>query len=472
MPATATAGGMMNAMRGMRPRWSIVVVMSLILATAFLLSRFMSGSSPSLGEEVGHVKEWKTHEEGDGDVNGDTQVSGVEMCGRVAKRKHFIEDNRLVRGRVIFGDRYEEGLSKPAKTNETRPYASTKVIRFILLTKQRSGSKWVLDQIHSLPTLVHMHGEAFGWMSGYSLYRWVAQRIDTYRKVDASVLERSFRLDAGGTRVWDDDLVDYERGVYEFMTYLYDDQGPKLDYTGDDEGGPQFFQVRGWKLMLNHLKHLSPAAFRGLERFLDDNCDVKIIHLDRHNLVDIVLSKARSKKTGSSHCKTACDHAFTTTLDPEWLMKRLDALEEQGRQAIESTAGLRAKHHWLDITYETLVGNPKEEWCRVLDFLEISSGDRTRAAERMHAAENLRAAERFTLPDYITRLSRYNVTYISSHSDFTLGYASCDETYAFLNSKQQKMTTNSHRQVIENFDVIADAFRDTKYAQYLRDELL
>jgi hypothetical protein len=117
---------------------------------------------------------------------------------------------------------------------------------------------------------------------------------------------------------------------------------------------------------------------------------IPIIHLHR-DYFDVLTSLALLQKTRVTHCLSnssslpssssnsssshfsseppcVSEKELPLTIDPRWFSTRLKALKRRRKNVKTILNGV--SHPALDLEYENLVANPKEEVCKVLQFLK------------------------------------------------------------------------------------------------------
>jgi hypothetical protein len=119
----------------------------------------------------------------------------------------------------------------------------------------------------------------------------------------------------------------------------------------------------GFKLMYGQLRRFPELAPYLLLR------RVRILHLVRQNLVDVVVSEERARITGASHVRAGfADSSPRVSLDPDGLVRRLD-----NRRRAVIVAG-RMLRLWpcpvLETSYEQLLSNTAE-FQRIGNFIGV-----------------------------------------------------------------------------------------------------
>jgi len=246
---------------------------------------------------------------------------------------------------------------------------------FVILATQRTGSSWVAGMLGSHPA-VGIYGELFD-RRGKDYPVW--GRTDV-RYLAAYARDRTTRRDA------------FTRGRLCF-SYLNELYAPR-------EG----LQAIGCKLMYSHVKE-TPAvsAYIRMKR-------VRVIHLVRTNLLDIVISDDTARARGHFHSTGPAPDQVTVSLDPAAVLTRLAALDRQVRVVRRALALTRTPT--IEVAYEELVAAP-HTFGEVLRFLEVDDASRD------------------------------------------------------LTSKLQKLNRLTKEQIIDNYGAIDSALRPTRFAGFL-----
>lgn len=251
--------------------------------------------------------------------------------------------------------------------------------RFILLAAQRSGSTWVLDMLNSHPRVVG-YSELFLrggvdrpkiWAGEKDLLQWQAFLAE--HGPPRSRVARTYRL-------------------WQYLNRVY---APRPG-----------IEAVGFKLMYiqqNVSRPLVPALV--LRR-------VRVIHVIRRNVIDILLSKETAAARGALHAHSGdAVAAVRVRLPTETLLERIASHERQVEQARARFARLRLPYR--EVFYEDLV-RENAEFDSLFDFLGTEPpGDR-------------------------------------------------------LSSPLQKLNPTSQADVIENYDEVRAALEGTMYAGQLR----
>ena len=196
---------------------------------------------------------------------------------------------------------------------------------FVVLTKARSGSSWLIELLDSHDEVVAF-GEMFGELGGYG-----ADGLPSFDEFS--------RVRPG----WPGPLL---RAAYLRRLFAVDPAARAI----------------GVKVMYGH-------AGRGVHEYLTLR-RARVVHLIRANVLDAVVSyevaKARDQfevREGSS------TRPMTVSLDPSTIRQRL----EQHSFSIEQ-ARARILHYrlpWHEVFYEELVARREETLRGILDFLDV-----------------------------------------------------------------------------------------------------
>ncbi len=214
---------------------------------------------------------------------------------------------------------------------------------FIILASPRSGSTFVHDMLNSHPN-VRVYGELFLSRPPRERPLWEPNDLEFARVFVA-------RHPPWARSYW---AIRYLQRVFDQPTQRA--AGLKLMYE----------QVRVWPETLLY------AAVRR----------VRVIHLVRHNLLDIVLSERVRQKTGLWHITndgrpplpggTPPPPGLKIRLEPEELVNSLTRLARNQRFFRTWLASTRAPA--LEVGYEQLVGEP-ERFAGTLEFLGLPPND-------------------------------------------------------------------------------------------------
>jgi LPS sulfotransferase NodH len=252
---------------------------------------------------------------------------------------------------------------------------TTAATPFVILATQRTGSSWVAGMLGSHPT-VGTYGELFDRRG---------KDYPVWGRSDIRYLA-AYSRDRGPRR----DPVTRASLCFSYLNELY---SPR-------DG----LEAIGFKLMYSHVKE-TPAVFPYI-------CAkrVRVVHLVRTNLLDIIISDDTARARGSFHSTGPDPDQVTVSLDPATVLARLRALDRQVRVVRRALALTRTPT--IEVAYEQLVADPRA-FGDVLRFLEV------------------------------------------------------DEPGRDLSSKLQKLNRLTKEQIIDNYGEIESALRPTRFAALL-----
>jgi LPS sulfotransferase NodH len=255
-------------------------------------------------------------------------------------------------------------------------------MNFVLLTTQRTGSTWVRTSLNSHPEIAS-YGELFLESGRGFPSRAQFAPLDT--EFFESRLARS--LDHAGP-------LSRARLCVSYLDDLY--------------GRPRKEGVVGFKLMYSQLKK-NPVLFG---YFLAKR--VRVLHLTRRNVLDIVVSDALAKARGQSHVVEGDSiRKVAIRLDPQLTRRRIAELERQIALIRFSLRVSPLSQH--ELVYEQL------------------------RAERAGLAQALR-------------------------------FLGLDESQGeFLTSSLKKLGSGAKSEAILNWDELERSLRNTRFAHYLGD---
>lgn len=202
---------------------------------------------------------------------------------------------------------------------------------FVILATQRTGSSWVRCMLES------------------------HEAVDTFREI--------FDRDAQAPRYFTPYLRRHttRRNAFTRARLCF----PYLDEL---YAGTSSFDAIGFKLMYVHLKE-QPAVvpYIGLRR-------VRVVHLVRTNLLDVVISDDTARARGQFHARGSDPAPVTVSLDPMTLVGRLDVLDKRVRMVRRLLAVTRTPS--IEVSYEGLVADPRR-FADILRFLSVRDPDQT-----------------------------------------------------------------------------------------------
>ncbi len=215
--------------------------------------------------------------------------------------------------------------------------AAADPVRFVLLTTQRTGSTWVRTSLNSHPAIAS-YGELFlEWGRGFPSGAQFAP-------LDVEYFESRLRRDADSVGP-----VSRARCCRAYLDELYRSPRPE--------------RAVGFKLMYSQVRR-NPALVAYLLA-----SRVRVIHLSRDNLLDVVISGAAAAARGQAHAAAEDSvRAVTVRLDPEATRRRLAGLER--RVAVVRVALRASRLPTQEMLYERLRADPSG-LSRALDFLGV-----------------------------------------------------------------------------------------------------
>ncbi|HEY0417273.1 MAG TPA: hypothetical protein VGC78_12895 [Gaiellaceae bacterium] len=197
---------------------------------------------------------------------------------------------------------------------------------FVVFATQRTGSSWVASMLGSHPA-VETYGE---------LFQRGAKRdtaFDPYFLAHGGRRNRRRRL------------------TFRFLDALYAAQ-PGIDAIG-------------FKLMYQDVKE-NPAILAYLARR-----KVRVVHLVRANLLDVVVSNETARARGRYHAEGAVEQV-AVAVDAESLVRRLRSLERKVKVARTAVAAAFVPH--VEVSYESLLAEPRR-FADLLRFLDVCDPD-------------------------------------------------------------------------------------------------
>ena len=181
-------------------------------------------------------------------------------------------------------------MKRPTRLGEPTP--------FVILSTQRTGSTWVQDVLSSHP-LVCAHGELFlEYGRGFP-------DSERFGPVNVEYFESWFRNRGSG-----DGPVSRARHAIPYLNQFYS--------HGDE------VRAAGFKLMYSQLRRNPMVGTYTATR------RVRVVHLVRKNLLNVLLSHATSDARGQAHAWAGeAVREVQVSLDPEATVTKLKALERQ-----------------------------------------------------------------------------------------------------------------------------------------------
>lgn len=238
--------------------------------------------------------------------------------------------------------------------------------KFVLLTRQRSGSTFIRLWLNSHPN-VRCHSEVF--LRTYP----AADGFKSY--CEANRFRRLLYYTLGKPRFTKSSYNFAMKWIIErYLDELYNNpsfSAPWTDMTTDawwkeyqPRGNSDLEKVVGYQLMYSQC-----TDYRPLRGWIA-NLNVSIIHLIRRNALKLLLSRIISKSTKQYHFASNMTQQ-KVFLDPKQLLTQLDRIVSKPEKMRKKFLG----NPYLEITYERFFANHSEESERILAFLEIERSE-------------------------------------------------------------------------------------------------
>ncbi len=199
-----------------------------------------------------------------------------------------------------------------------------KPVNFVILTTQRSGSTWMVDVLDNCADTA-VYGELF--------------------------LPEKMKWQAGSADF--PQFCEARQGIRPFATFAY------LNQLYGRDGHT------GFKLMYSNL-HRYPELLVYLCRHR-----LRVVHLIRQNLLDVVISSEMASANGQWHRTTTESVSKVTQvyLEPQALLARMRRLQKKVSLARKWLRWYHLPH--LEVHYETLLANPAH-FAQTTHFLGLS----------------------------------------------------------------------------------------------------
>jgi LPS sulfotransferase NodH len=202
---------------------------------------------------------------------------------------------------------------------------------YLILSAQRTGSSWLMDLLNNLEG-GECHGELF-----------LPEPVETKPIAGCSEYDRYIerkKQHVSGVRPF---------SVFSYLNGLYGRNG-----------------IVGFRLMYSQLKKYPEILVYLMMKRL------KIVHLVRENVLDLVISRKVAEKSGRSHDTAGGDKTKDTRvyLDPGETVARIEDLENNVRFMDRFLGTVRFPR--TRITYEELVADP-DSFARVAAFLSLDA---------------------------------------------------------------------------------------------------
>jgi len=237
---------------------------------------------------------------------------------------------------------------------------------FLLLTTQRTGSTWLQTLLDSHPRIA-VHGEMF------------LLHASRHPPFGADGVERfEYYTERAG---------DGHRSARPYRTFAY------LDtlFAAHSEAS-----AVGFKMMYDQVfRH--PEVLAYLVRR-----DVKVVHLVRRNLLDIVISREAMKARGLAHATSKEEvKDLQVTLDPLTLRGRLRLIDVQVAAYRRALEALRIDH--VEVVYEDLMEG-RTSIAPILRWLGVPHGDDADLSSQMIKLNPDRQSQLVANYDKVARL--------------------------------------------------------------------
>ncbi|MBC7236746.1 MAG: sulfotransferase [Chloroflexi bacterium] len=211
------------------------------------------------------------------------------------------------------------------------------VIRFCIVTTQRSGSTWLMDLLASHPR-VRAYNEVFIPERWHRVQRKPGVS-ELYAAMQPQLYFYQFQARSRRPRPW---------ATFDYLDLIC---APSAEYD-----------AVGFKLMLDQWKRHLELTWK-LKRDA-----YRVVHLIRENFLDSLISTEMVRKRGIPHASRDLppDQVY---IDPATLVHRLGRLERQRRRGewLLRVAGLPV----LRLTYEGLCEDPEGAIGSISDFLGV-----------------------------------------------------------------------------------------------------
>jgi hypothetical protein len=211
------------------------------------------------------------------------------------------------------------------------------VARFVLLTTQRTGSSWLTTLLDS-----HPDADAYGELclpGEGARPPWGARHVERFWSARGRLAESG-------------PVPRRPRATFSYLDYLF-------------ASNPEARAV-GFKLMYDQaVKYPEILVYCMRKR-------VRVIHLIRPNVLDMVISRELMVARGEAHATSADEVApARVTLDPSSIRRRLQLLELETASFRNALRALRLRR--LEVAYDALVSDGRTLEA-VLQFLDLPPG--------------------------------------------------------------------------------------------------
>ncbi len=211
------------------------------------------------------------------------------------------------------------------------------MVKFIVLTTQRSGATFFIKSLSNHPQIECRHETIFTQGNKFKFFSFDRPGSFYYQYRSSSLRCQLAHW------LWRKQLI-YDC-INDYWLTL-----------------PDKASAIGFKLSYNHVEKY-PAIATWIEEH-----DVRIIHLVRHNILKTILSSETAKRRGVYH-STQKIAPIKVHLRPKKLKRNL---ARRARRIAKYQARFTDKPY-LEVSYESFVANRNAETRRVLQFLDIDS---------------------------------------------------------------------------------------------------
>jgi len=208
-------------------------------------------------------------------------------------------------------------------------------VKFIVLTTQRSGATFFIKCLASHPKIACRHETVFSQVNRFKFFSF-DRPTSFYYQYRSSSLGRQLAHRFSRRSLVYDCIDDY------FCTL------------------PSSSKAIGFKLSYNHVRKYPEIA-----DWITDH-DVRIVHFVRTNVLRTILSLATAKKRGVYHATQEVE-PVRVHLDPRKLLRDLT----RRTRLIEMYRTRFAEKLYLEVSYESFVGDRDAQTRRILPFLGI-----------------------------------------------------------------------------------------------------
>lgn len=201
------------------------------------------------------------------------------------------------------------------------------MVKFIVLSTQRSGSTFLVTALSSHPR-IHCYEEIF-LRTNHNSETYLTYRTATLNRRLAHLFQR-------------------KQLIAEYLMNLYTASEPSGDAVG-------------FKLMYPQIRQL-PEITAWIKEH-----KIKVIHLIRQNTLKVIVSHQAAKKRKLYHLTRPLEQVSKIHLPPRKVKTSLVYLTQQ----VQKYRRIFADNPYLEVTYESFVAHQDYETQRILQFLQI-----------------------------------------------------------------------------------------------------